>query len=84
MRIIEWGKDHGHVVYDMGGTDPSDGAGVHTFKSGFGGKLTSNIHIERNAWHLPILQTGEEIRLCLLRKARATCSTRTDLSRLSS
>lgn len=43
-KIIEWAKAIGYTVYDMGGTNPSDPtyAGIHAFKSNFGGKLVSN------------------------------------------
>jgi hypothetical protein len=55
MKIIEWAKSSGYKVYDMGGTDLYDPqkAGIHAFKSGFGGSLASNFLVEKKTWLHP-------------------------------
>jgi len=57
-KAVEWAKQHGYLLYDMGGTDPDDPvyAGIHMFKSGFGGNLVTNKLIEKNAFYIPLLK----------------------------
>jgi lipid II:glycine glycyltransferase (peptidoglycan interpeptide bridge formation enzyme) len=57
MKIIEWAKALGYRVYDMGGTVPDDSAygGIHYFKSGFGGRLVSNVVLERKTLFKPLV-----------------------------
>jgi hypothetical protein len=55
LKLIEWAKSSGYRVYDMGGTDPNDPqkAGIHAFKSGFGGGLASYFLVEKKTWLHP-------------------------------
>jgi lipid II:glycine glycyltransferase (peptidoglycan interpeptide bridge formation enzyme) len=57
MRIIEWAKTLGYGIYDMGGTDPSKPiyAGIHAFKSGFGGELVSNVRLTKKSLFQPLV-----------------------------
>ena len=53
-KIIEWGKDHHYLIYDMGGTNPylPVYAGIHHFKSGFGGSLFMNTLLEKRSFYV--------------------------------
>jgi hypothetical protein len=57
-EIMEHSKNSGYLIYDMGGTDPNDPiyAGIHRFKSGFGGSLIANQIVSRNAFYVPIFR----------------------------
>jgi lipid II:glycine glycyltransferase (peptidoglycan interpeptide bridge formation enzyme) len=57
-KIIEWAKDNGYVIYDMGGTDPRLPvyAGIHRFKSGFGGDLVANTILEKTPFFVRALR----------------------------
>lgn len=57
MRIIEWAKTHGYGIYNMGGTNPSEPiyAGIHAFKSGFGGELVSNVCLRKKSLFQPLV-----------------------------
>lgn len=65
-EIIKWGKDHGDLIYDMGGTNPTESvySGIHRFKSGFGGSLETNNLLQRRAFYVPV---AAKIRRTLLR-----------------
>lgn len=54
-EVIEHSKNSGYLVYDMGGTEPDDPgyAGIHMFKSGFGGSLISNVVVQKSAFYMP-------------------------------
>jgi hypothetical protein len=54
-QIIKWGKDNGDLIYDMGGTNPVENmyAGIHRFKSGFGGRLVTNKLLRKSAFYVP-------------------------------
>lgn len=56
-EVIEHSKNLGYLIYDMGGTDPKNPiyAGIHRFKSGFGGSLIANIVIQKNAFYIPFV-----------------------------
>ena len=55
-EVIKWSKGHGYLIYDMGGTNPKESiyAGIHRFKSGFGGSLVTNTHLQRRAFYVPL------------------------------
>ena len=59
-KAVEWAKEHGYLIYDMGGTDPYDPvyAGIHMFKSGFGGNLVTNKLVEKHALYVPLLKVA--------------------------
>jgi len=56
--IIKWSKNHGYLIYDMGGTNPVNPiyVGIHRFKSGFGGRLIVNRVLKRSASYVPLLR----------------------------
>lgn len=62
-RIIEWAKSEGYLLYDMGGTHPKSPvyAGIHRFKSGFGGSLVANTIIQKNAFYMPFIRQAYDI-----------------------
>lgn len=72
-EIIKWAKDHGNLIYDMGGTNPHEAvySGIHRFKSGFGGSLISNKLLLKRAFYVPtaasiyraLLKLGVKIRI---------------------
>jgi len=49
-EVIERAKNLGYLIYDMGGTDPENPiyAGIHRFKSGFGGSLIANTIVQKS------------------------------------
>jgi hypothetical protein len=55
-EIIKWGKTHGYLIYDMGGTNPKESiySGIHRFKSGFGGSLVTNKLLQKRAFYVPV------------------------------
>jgi len=57
-RIIEWAKEHDYLIYDMGGTNPYIDvyAGIHRFKSGFGGNLFINAILEKSPFYVRALR----------------------------
>ena len=59
-KIIEWAKGHGYLIYDMGGTNPHVNvyAGIHRFKSGFGGDLFINTVLERSPFYVRALRSA--------------------------
>lgn len=70
-QIISWAKDRGYLIYDMGGTNPyiSLYAGIHRFKSGFGGELITNLVLEKTPFYVPLYRRfrklSEKMRLML-------------------
>lgn len=72
-EIIKWAKDHGNLIYDMGGTNPNESvySGIHRFKSGFGGSLITNKLLLKRAFYVPtaasiyraLLKLGVRIRI---------------------
>jgi lipid II:glycine glycyltransferase (peptidoglycan interpeptide bridge formation enzyme) len=55
---MRWAKEHGYLVYDLGGTEPEpegDFTGIHRFKRGFGGTLRRNILWTREKPYMRLL-----------------------------
>jgi len=57
MKVIEWGKNHGYRIYDMGGTHPYDShyAKIDKFKSSFGGSLVTNYVLYKEKFYFPVI-----------------------------
>jgi hypothetical protein len=57
MKVVEWAKNHGYRIYDVGGTHPIDPryVKIHKFKSSFGGCLVTNYVLYRDQFYMPFL-----------------------------